>query len=668
MKKENMKRAACTVAAAFIAVAAMSFPSALARPSAVSAADDVLRYEFEDGKTSGGKIHADGASDVKMSDFPEGTDLSGFSGKGFAYLDQKGTTLSVDVDVPEAGLYELNIGYCEPSDPNKKVQYLNVNGVNQGELTCPYTKTFAETSGGVVNLKKGKNTIELKAYWGYTFFDYLTLKPAPEKLTNLSPTRQLSNPNASDTTKRLYSYLCDVYGKHIISGQQEYCGDHNYNLWNSPDVFIKDNEAEFEYIKEKTGKQPAIRGIDFLAYNTSSEWRDHAPERVIEWVNKYHGIATVSWHWNVPCEKGSDDIAFYVESANPKFTTFSCTKAVEEGTWENSVVMADIKLIAGELKKLKEADVPVLWRPLHEAEGGWFWWGAEGAEPCKKLYRLLYDQLTNVYGLDNLIWEWTGSTSPAAADWYPGDDVVDIVGYDKYNCADGVANLSSISSTFYSLVQGTDCQKMVAMTENDSIPSLENLVNDKAAWLYFCPWYMNYLTSEQNNPVDNLIEVYQSDYCITLDELPDLKTYPINGSQGSATTTVTTKPTTTSTTKAVTTSTSKAATTSVPDVTMTTTSKAVTTSTAEVTTTSTPPSKNYRKGDANCDGAVDMSDVVLIMQSLANPDKYGEKGTDKLHITEQGKLNGDVEASSKGLTSNDALEIQKYLLGLSKWD
>lgn len=654
MKKENMKRAACTVAAAFIAVAAMSFPSALAKPSAVSAAEEVLKYEFEDGKTSGGKIHADGASDVKMSDFPEGTDLSGFSGKGFAYLDQKGTTLSVDVDVPEAGLYELNIGYCEPSDPNKKVQYLNVNGVNQGELTCPYTKTFAETSGGVVNLKKGKNTIELKAYWGYTFFDYLTLKAAPEKLTNLSPTRELSNPKASDTTKRLYNYLCDQYGKHIISGQQEYCGDHNYNLWNSPDVFIKDNEAEFEYIMEKTGKQPAIRGIDFLAYNTSSDWRDHAPERVIEWVNKYHGIATVSWHWNVPCEKGSDDVAFYVESANPKFTTFSCKNAVTEGTWENEVVMADIELIAGELKKLKDADVPVLWRPLHEAEGGWFWWGAEGAEPCKKLYRLLYDQLTNVYGLDNLIWIWTGSTSPAAADWYPGDDVVDIVGYDKYNCADGVANLSSISSTFYSLVQGTDCQKMVTMSENDSIPSLENLVNDKAAWLYFCPWYMNYLTSEQNNPVDNLIEVYQSEYCITLDELPDLKTYPINGSQGAVTTTVTTKPVTASTTKVTTASATKAATAS--------------TTKAAATTTVTTVSKNYKKGDANCDGNVDMSDVVIIMQSLANPDKYGEKGTDKLHITEQGKLNGDVETSSKGLTSNDALEIQKYLLGLSKWD
>lgn len=654
MKKENMKRSACTVAAAFIAASAMTFPSsAMKTAKSAVAADSVMKYEFEDGKTSGGKIHANGASDVKLGDFPENTDLSGFSGKGFAYLDQKGTTLSVEVDVPEGGLYELAIGYCEPSDPNKKVQYLNINGVNQGELTCPYTPKFAETSGGVVNLKKGKNTIELKAYWGYTFFDYLTLKPASEKLSKLSPTRKLSNPKASESAQRLYSYLCDVYGKHIIAGQQEYCGDHNYNLWNSPDVFIKDNEAEFEYIKDKTGKQPAIRGIDFLAYNSSSEWRDHAPERVIEWVNKYHGIATVSWHWNVPCEKGSSDIAFYVKSANPKFTTFSISKALEEGTWENEVIMKDIELIAGEFKKLKDADVPVLFRPLHEAEGAWFWWGAEGAEPCKKLYRLLYDQLTNVYGLDNIIWEWTGSTSPAAADWYPGDDVVDIVGYDKYNCADGLANLSSIASTFYSLVQGTDGQKMVAMTENDSIPSLENLVNDKAAWLYFCPWYMNYLTSEQNNPVDNLIEVYQSDYCITLDELPDLKKYPINGSGQTDVTTSVPKTTSTSTSTVRTTSTSAKTTTS--------------TSTKPVTTTSVV-SKDYKKGDANCDGGVDMSDVVIIMQALASPNKYGVNGSDKHHITLQGQLNGDVDISSKGLTSNDALEIQKYLLGTSEWE
>ena len=648
-----MKKHGKIAAAALTALMAASAVTA-AVPLAASSAETVQKYEFEDGKTSGGKIYANGTEGVKLGDFPKDTDLSGFSGKGFSYLDQKGTTVSVDVEVPDDGLYELSICYCEPSDPNKKVQYLNINGVNQGEVTFPYTPEFNETSGGVINLKKGKNTIELKAYWGYTFFDYLTIKPADEKIKNLSPTKTLCNPKASDSAKRLYSYLCDVYGKHIIAGQQEYCGDHNYNLWSSPDVFIKDNEAEFEYILDKTGKQPAIRGIDLLAYNTSSTWRDHAPERAIEWTNKYHGITTLTWHWNVPCEKGSDDIAFYVESANPKFTTFSCKNAVTEGTWEHEKVLADLELIAGELKKLKDADVPVLWRPLHEAEGGWFWWGAEGAEPCKKLYRLMYDKLTNEYGLDNLIWEWTGSTSPAAAEWYPGDDVVDIVGYDKYNCADGVANLSSIASTFYSLVQSTDGQKMVAMTENDSIPSLENLVSDKAAWLYFCPWYMNYLTSEQNNPVDNLVEVYKSDYCITLDELPDLKKYPIGGENGTSSTATTTK-------AAVTTTTAKPTATTTADKAATTTAKPTTTTTA-VSTTTAKPAKG-KKGDANLDSRVDISDAVLVMQSLANPSKYGESGTDKNHLTAEGKLNADV-VGNDGITNLDALEIQKYTLRL----
>ena len=566
-------------------IAAIMACSAIA-PSAVSLSEgskdgNVQLYEFENGKTSGGKIFSNGTTGLKRGDdWSDETDLSNFSGKGFSYLDQKGTTVSVDVEVPADGLYQLTFCYCQPSDRNKKVQYLNVNGANQGEVSFPYNESFGEASGGIVSLNKGKNTIELEGYWGYTYFDYLKVAPAPEHIANLSPAAELSNPNASESAKRLYSYLRDQYGKHIIAGQQEYCGSHNYNSWNSPDVFIKDNEAEFEYILDKTGKQPAIRGIDLLAYCTSSTWRDDAPERAIEWTNKYHGIVTMTWHWNVPTEKGSSDTAFYVKSASDKYTTFSITNALEEGTWENEVLMADIELIAGELKKLKDADVPVLWRPLHEAEGGWFWWGAEGAEPCKKLYRLLYDKLTNEYGLDNLIWVWTGYTFPTSAEWYPGDDVVDIIGYDKYNAKDGLPNLSAISSTFYSLVQSTDGQKMVTMSENDSIPSIENLTKEKAGWLYFCPWYMNYLTSEQNNPVDNLVDVYTSDYCITLDELPDLKTYPITGG------------------------------------------------TEEKTV----------YGDANCDGRVSIADAVLVMQYVADPKKHPitEQGKNNADVNNRG--------------------------------
>ena len=627
--KISLKRFISASLAAAVTFAGSSYIQTA--PVAVTKAADVMKYEFEEGKTSGGKIYSDGTNGVKMGDFPEDTDLSGFSGKGFSYLDQKGTTVSVEVDVPEAGLYEMSISYCEPSDPRKKVQYLQVNGTNQGEVTFPYTPKFKETSGGVVNLKKGKNTIEFAAYWGYTFFDYLTLRPADDKLKNLSPAKELSNPNASDSAKRLYKYLCDQYGNHILAGQQEYCGDHNYNLWNSPDVFIKDNEAEFEYIKEKTGKQPAIRGIDFLAYNTSSDWRDHAPERAIEWTNKYHGIATVTWHWNVPSDEEGNGVAFYVKSASAQYTTFSISKALEEGTWENKKLLEDLDLLAGEMKKLKDADVPILWRPLHEAEGAWFWWGAEGPEPCKELYRLMYDKFTNEYGLDNLIWVWTGSTSPAASEWYPGDDVVDIVGYDKYNAVDGKPNLSSIASTFYSLVQSTNGEKMVAMTENDSIPSLESLTEDKAAWLYFCPWYMNYLTSEDNNPVDNLKEIYTSDYCITLDELPDLKTYPLDGSAPAVTTTK--KPAST-----------------------TTTSKSASTTTTTVKTTATTGSATEKSdilwGDANLDNNVTVADAVAILQSVANADKYALKP--------QGALNGDVFNNGDGISAKDALTIQKY--------
>lgn len=613
MAKHRGKSCTALLLAALMTAAA----AGSAVPAGAAAGSTVeLKYEFEDGATSGGTIYTEGwtgntAEDGSGEDF----DLTNFSGTGFSYLDQKGTTVSIDVTVPEAGLYELTICYCEPYDANKKVQYLNINGVNQGDVSFQHNLTFEETSGGVVMLQEGTNTIELKAYWGYTFFDYLTIKTADESLTNLSPTRQLSNPNASDTTKRLYNYLCDQYGNHIISGQQEYCGSHNYNSWNDPDTYIKDNEAEFEYILEKTGKQPAIRGIDFLNYYAGATWDDNAAERTIEWVNEYGGIATVCWHWRVPSEEGGTAREFYVESASANYTTFSISNALTEGTWENEVLMADIEEIARQLTKLKEADVPILWRPLHEAEGAWFWWGAEGPENCKALYRLLYDQLTNVYGLDNLIWEWTGYTYATSADWYPGDDVVDIVGYDKYNAVDGQPNLSSISSTFYSLVQSTDGEKMVAMTENDSIPSLENLQNDKAYWLYFCPWYMNYLTSEQINPVANLTETYNSEYCITLDELPNLREYPLPDE-----------------------STSEPATDDVGDT---------------ETTDTTAPSGERTPGDINCDGKVTIVDVIMTNKVLLGADT----------ATELGRSNANVNGDDQ-LTASDSLQILKSLVGL----
>ncbi len=106
----------------------------------------------------------------------------------------------------------------------------------------------------------------------------------------------------------------------------------------------------------------------------------------------------------------------------------------------------------------------------------------------------------------------------------------------------------------------------------------------------------------------------------------------------------------------------------VPTTTTATTTTTVTTTTASAVTSA--PVETYPfdfeifYGDANCDGNVDMSDIVLIMQSLANPDKYGLTGSDEHHITKYGLLNADVTGENDGMTGNDAVFIQRCLLGL----
>ena len=129
------------------------------------------------------------------------------------------------------------------------------------------------------------------------------------------------------------------------------------------------------------------------------------------------------------------------------------------------------------------------------------------------------------------------------------------------------------------------------------------------------------------------------------------------------TTTTTTTVTTTSSTSTTTSTTTITTTSTTTTVTDTATSAASVTTTEPVTSVTTVPTAG-KKGDANSDGNVDMSDVVLIMQALANPNKFGENGTDEHHITREGMANGDVAGDNDGLTSGDALEIQLFLLGI----
>lgn len=176
---------------------------------------------------------------------------------------------------------------------------------------------------------------------------------------------------------------------------------------------------------------------------------------------------------------------------------FVASNVLVEGTWENQVATADVAKLAGYLKLLQDAGIPVLWRPFHEAAGdytwgAWFWWGNSGVDITKQLWSWLRDKLTNEYGLNNLIWVWTVQTSDEGklADMskiraaYPGDDLVDIVGADLY--VDPMTNQTEQFETIHNLVGG---KKIVALTECGNLLDPEAAYIDGALWSFFMGWY-----------------------------------------------------------------------------------------------------------------------------------------------------------------------------------
>lgn len=174
--------------------------------------------------------------------------------------------------------------------------------------------------------------------------------------------------------------------------------------------------------------------------------------------------------------------------------------------------------------------MPVLWRPLHEAGGGWFWWGNSGPEAYKQLYILMYDRLVNHHGLNNLIWVWNGQDK----DWYPGDEYVDIIGEDIYP---GERVYTPQTSKYLEVLEYTDARKMIILSENGCLFDPDLAIRDGSMWGSFCTWGGEFVTknkqllllSEQYTEEDMLKRVYEHEHVITRDELPDLKNYPLPG-------------------------------------------------------------------------------------------------------------------------------------------
>ena len=546
MKAEKLRKASAAVMSA-----ALLMNSSVYSTAVVTAADAPLRFEFEDAEITG---------DVTVI---EDKDASG--GSALKMTDSGTITLSVDVET--GGPYRLTF-YAFGIGTDKQ-QNLSVNGSSQGAIGIPKSDEYQAVELTAIPLKAGKNSIVIEKSWGWSQFDYLTaelMESAKIEAKQVKPCDQL----ATVETQSLMAYLSEVYGKYIISGQQEIYSGGPHGL-----------ETEFEYLKDTTGHYPAIRGFDYGNFCCPLYGSDDgSTDRVINWVKNKGGIATASYHINVPKDFASYTLGTRMDWSNSTYTAketdFSPSKAAEAGTKENEYYLSTLRTLAKEFNKLEAEGIPVIWRPLHEAEGGggeegsWFWWGREGSAAYKKLWIYTYETLTNELNCHNLIWEWNSYNFATSKDWYPGDAYVDIIGYDKYSCTDWTTgsarnyhNDSPFSSTFYGIMEKYDSAKMVAMAENDCFSTPDKLQEEKAGWLYFCTWYdggsdnNNYVSNPTFNTKEDTIAMYQSDYCITLDELPkDLYNKSgITPPDPSKTTTSTTTATTTADPNATTTTT-----------------------------------------------------------------------------------------------------------------
>lgn len=307
------------------------------------------------------------------------------------------------------------------------------------------------------------------------------------------------NKNATPNACNLLGYLCEVAGHGIITGQ------HTQTI----------PMEEIQYIRECTGKEPKLRGFELLAYSPNINYEDASEECLTEvyenrdtlqeamkFALNTEGIITFSFHWFSPL--GGRDKSFYAEH-----TDFDPEKILIEGTPEREAFYHDMDVIAMHLKPFLEKDIPILWRPFHEADGTWFWWGRKGPEVARELYKLMYTHYVEKHHLDNLLWVWNCPLKEG----YPGDEYVDVISMDVY--------LPEYKGTSYKeeyerLVRETTSNKVAALAEIGYLPDIQLLEKDKVPFAYYMTWSKEFCIGEKYNTIEIFKANYQSEYAITL--------------------------------------------------------------------------------------------------------------------------------------------------------
>lgn len=435
---------------------------------------------------------------------------SGYSGRGYVtgYKGGAGDRILFYVYIPSVQHYDITVKYAADT---KTVNYITIDGEKVGTFeTDGSDKGFKSYTLEGMFLSEGYKEIEIIQDEAGIDIDCIEFANNTYVYENENEVmKKLSNENASEKAKEVMSYLVDMYGKGLITGQYA----------SSPE------NIELETIKEITGRYPVIRFGTLTDSHVANQAEINACK---DWTLENGGISGLMWYWGCPmgnksiyAEETDFDLSKAVTSADvalkdiDELEEMCANGKISEECLE---IIRDIDEISAQLKLLKKSDVPLLWRPLHEAGGGWYWWGSAGNEAYNWLWELLYKRQTVYHGLDNLIWVWNGQSKNYVVD----EALYDIASVDVYEGSE--MDYGSHFRQYKWLYMLTESRKLVALSECGTIPDIDEMFRDNAMFSFFGLWFGEYILDEKGNYSEKytskeaMKKMYNSDGAITLDE------------------------------------------------------------------------------------------------------------------------------------------------------
>ncbi|MBR0140981.1 MAG: glycoside hydrolase [Ruminococcus sp.] len=438
-----------------------------------------------------------------------------YSGKGYltGFKDDGSQSVKFTVKAPTNQHYDFSFSISAEKAVNCTVM---LNGKELDKFKTRKNGKFTLITVYGVYLDKGEAEIELIPK-GNIKIDYL-------KFSNNTTLGKISyrtdgtpvNSNASDSAKELMEFFSENYGEYIISAQ-----------------YVSDStDKELELVNKTTGKYPVIR---CSALNNKGENFDTCKEDINS-AKKWHtngGIVSLMWYWEAPSKKSSvytEETDFKLSDAVTDIDISNMSQEDIRGLYGEGQIseqcyglIRDMDNMAELLKELKDENIPVLWRPLHEAYGNWFWWGADGEEAYSWLWQLMYDRYTEFFGLDNLIWVWNGQSSNTLV----AKNTFDIAALDIY--LDPEEDFGSRYEQFIAMQKIVGADKLIAISECSRVPDVDTAFRDNTVWLFSGQWYGEYISDSKGNysetycPRADFARFYNSEGVLTLDEYKEMK-------------------------------------------------------------------------------------------------------------------------------------------------